>query len=143
MPHEGFHHLPGDIVRLFPIHGADVEAFHLVVQRLGVSGDLDGFVEQLPGGAAVEGENLTLGAQPLGIGEAGGVDPPIDGEIRLVPGVGGGEAQAQGGDEQMLQLVVGRQRAGAGDDIQSGVQGAAAQIPSSRREAAPCSSATA
>lgn len=28
-----------------------------------------------------------------------------------------------------LQLVVGRQRAGAGDDIQSGVQGAAAQIP--------------
>ena len=105
VPHEGFHHLPGDIVRLFPIHGADVEAFHLVVQRLGVRGDLNGFVEQLPGGAAVEGENLTLGAQPLGIGEAGGVDPPVDGEIRLVTGFGGGESQTKGGYEKMLKLV--------------------------------------
>ena len=117
-----------DAVRLFPVHGPDVEGLHPIVDMLGVAGDGDRFGQQLPGRPPVEGQNLPLLAQPFGVGKASGVDPAVDGEVHLVAPAGGGEPEPQRGNKQVLQLIVGGQGTGAGDDLQAGGQRPSAQL---------------
>ena len=45
-------------VRLFPVHGPDIEGFHPIVDMLGVAGDGDRLGKKLPG--RMGGERVTV-----------------------------------------------------------------------------------
>ena len=104
-------------IRLFPVHGPDAEGLHLVVHPLGFAGNAHRFAEQLARGAPVEGQDLPLLTQPVRVGEARGMDAPVDGEIRLMPQVGRGKAKAESRDEQMLDFIMWKKRTGTGIDL--------------------------
>ena len=78
-------HPQGGLVDHLPVGGLLGIAFQLVMDLFGPFQQGDRLADQLTGGPAVEGQTLFLLEQRLHVGEPGGVDTPVDREIRLVP----------------------------------------------------------